>query len=170
MNEPLTIRLPGKPRPRPTVLTTLLSGGLFVGSIDALYAIAFWVPRGAKPVRIFQSIAAGLLGRASFEGGTRTAWLGLVLHYFIATMIVVVYWVASKRLNVLLRRPVICGALYGLVVYAVMNYVVIPLSATSRPRFLLSWVVCSIVVHALFIGIPAAFFARMAVRPATAQQ
>ena len=72
------------------------------------------------------------------------------------------YWLASRLWPVLMRRPIVCGALYGIGVYLVMNYVVIPLSATSRPRFLLSWVVCSLIVHAFLIGVPAAFFARTA--------
>jgi len=43
------------------------------------------------PIRIFQS-ASGLLGRAAFSGGLRTAILGGALHYFIAFMIVVPYF------------------------------------------------------------------------------
>jgi len=35
--------------------------------------------------RILQSVAAGLLGDASFEGGAATAALGLALHFLIAT-------------------------------------------------------------------------------------
>ena len=87
---------------------------------------------------------------------------GAFLHSFIVLMIVLVYWRARRWAAVLIERPYLSGAIYGLLVYAVMNYVVIPLSATSRPRFLLSWVVCSIVVHALFVGIPAALAARRA--------
>ena len=75
-----------------------------------------------------------------------------------------VYWTASRRLPTLLARPYLYGSLYGLVVYAVMNYIVIPLSATKRPRFILIWVVCSVIVHVLFIGIPAALFAGRAER------
>ncbi|HYK02336.1 MAG TPA: hypothetical protein VE974_11305 [Thermoanaerobaculia bacterium] len=141
---------------------TLLGGGILVGSIDALYAISFWAPRGATPTRIFQSIAAGLLGRSAFEGGVATALLGVALHYFIALTIVVVYWFLSRRFGVLLRRYLLCGAAYGLGVYAVMNYVVIPLSANPRSRFNLSWVIWSVIVHALLIGIPAALTARLA--------
>jgi hypothetical protein len=59
-------------------------------------------------------------------------------------------------------RPIVCGALYGVGVYGVMNYVVIPLSKAKPGKFLLSWVVCSIVVHALLISVPAALFARAA--------
>jgi hypothetical protein len=140
----------------------VLLGALVVGSLDAAYAIAFWVPRGAKASRILQSIAAGLLGRDAFEGGTKTVILGVVLHYLIALAIVTAYWLAARPVPLLVRRPIVCGALYGLLVYGVMNYIVIPLSNANRPRFLLSWVVCSIVVHAFLIGVPAALFAREA--------
>jgi len=141
----------------------LAGGALVIGSLDITYAIAFWASRGVGATRIFQSISAGLLGRsAAMQGGLRTALLGCLLHYFISFCIVLVYYLASKRLRVLTERPILCGALYGIGVYVVMNYVVIPLSATTRSKFLLSWVVCSVIVHALLIGIPAALFSRAA--------
>jgi uncharacterized membrane protein YagU involved in acid resistance len=139
-------------------------GAIVIGTLDILYAIVFWYPRGVAPARIFQSIAAGLYGPASFSGGTRTVVIGAALHYFIALCIVLVYWLAGRRYEILLRRPILYGSVYGILVYMVMNYVVIPLSATNRPAFLLSWVVCSVLVHAFLIGVPAALFARAAVR------
>lgn len=145
--------------------TFLLAGTLTIGAIDALYAVVFWVPRGGTPTRIFQSIASGLLGRSAFEGGEKTALLGLALHFLIAFGIVLVYWLASARLPLLIERPLWCGGAYGLLVYGVMNYVVIPLSAMRPARFLLPWIVWSIVVHIVMIGIPAAFFAKLAHRP-----
>jgi hypothetical protein len=75
---------------------------------------------------------------------------------------VLVYWVASRRLDALLRRPIVWGSVYGVLVYLIMNYIVIPLSATKRPAFLLSWVVLSVLVHAFLIGVPAALFSRAA--------
>ena len=141
----------------------IVAGALVIGTLDAAYAIIFWGPRGVAPIRIFQSIAAGLLGRtAAMSGGLRTEALGVALHYFISLGIVVVYWIASRYLPLLTQRPILCGAIYGVLVYLFMNYVVIPLSATSRSRFLLSWVVCSVIVHALLIGVPAALVARKA--------
>lgn len=47
----------------------LLVGTLAVGVLDILDAIVFFALRGAQPIRILQSIAAGLLGRAAFAGG-----------------------------------------------------------------------------------------------------
>ena len=142
----------------------IVLGAIVVGTLDILFAIGFWYPKGVAPSRIFQSIAAGLYGRASFAGGTRTVVIGALLHYFIALCIVLVYWLASRRYDVLIRRPILCGSVYGVLVYAVMNYVVIPLSATQRSAFLLSWVVSSVLVHAFLIGVPAALFAKAAVR------
>ena len=83
------------------------------------------------PSRILQSIAAGLLGRASFQGGAATAALGLVLHFFIAFGIVGTYFVVARAVPALTRRPFLTGPLYGLVAYGVMNYVVVPLSAAA---------------------------------------
>jgi len=136
-----------------------------IGTFDILFAIIFWYLRAhVAPSRIFQSVAAGLYGKASFTGGARTALVGAALHYFIALSIVLVYWVISRRLRSLTRRPILYGALYGIAVYVVMNYVVIPLSATNRPAFLFLWVALSVLVHAFLIGVPAALTSSMAER------
>jgi hypothetical protein len=149
------------PLPSPRLL--LVTGGLLVGTLDAIFAISFWrIGYGTAPSRIFQSVAAGLLGRASFDGGWTTVWLGAALHYGIASAIVVVYYLASLRLSVLVEQPVRYGVIYGVAVYAVMNYVVIPLSAALPTRFNAAWVISSVVVHALFIGVPSALFSRWA--------
>jgi hypothetical protein len=144
-------------------IRTLLAGGLVVGSLDITYAILFWSFRGVTPTRVFQSVAAGVLGRDSFNGGIKSALLGAALHYFIAFSIVIVYYIASKWLPLLLEHAVICGIVYGVGVYIVMNYVVIPLSNAARPKtFNLLWVSCSVIVHSFLIGLPAALFARTA--------
>jgi hypothetical protein len=111
-------------------------------------------------VRIFQSVAAGLLGRASFEGGAATAALGLALHYLIALSMSLVYYLAAQRWQVLWRRPVQCGAGYGLLVYVIMNYLVVPLSAAGPGSEDPLWVTLSIAAHVFLIGIPIALFTR----------
>lgn len=146
-----------------TPLRAIVSGTLVVGSLDIAYAITFWSLRNdVAPTRILQSVAAGLLGRDAFQGGLVTALLGLALHFFIAFSIVVVYWLVSRKIDLLVRRPIVCGAIYGLLVYLFMNYVVIPLSAATPSRFLASWVILSVLVHMLLVGVPAGLFARAA--------
>jgi hypothetical protein len=150
-------------RSRPWVF--VLAGGLVVGTLDIAYACSFWALKSGVPAqRILQSVAAGLLGKASFQGGAGSAALGLALHYFIALSMAVVYYLAARRWPPLWQRPLLCGAGYGLLLYGVMNYVVVPLSAAGPGSKDPLWVTLSIAVHVLLIGIPIAFFARRAVR------
>ncbi|HEY2962243.1 MAG TPA: hypothetical protein VGJ37_07490 [Pyrinomonadaceae bacterium] len=142
----------------------VLAGGVVAGTLDITYACVFWAIKAGVPVqRIFQSGAKGLLGAAAFKGGAATAALGLFLHYFIATTMSVTYYFAAREWAPLHRHPLACGAAYGLLLYVVMNYVVLPLSAagTGSPDRL--WVALSIVVHMFLIGVPIAFFTRSAI-------
>ena len=136
-------------------------GGLLAGTLDILYATSFWALRDVPAQRIFQSIAAGALGRAAFTGGWPTAMLGLSLHYLIAAAMGVVYAFAARDVPPLRDRPWRYGALYGLVLYAFMNYGGVPLSASPRGGALpMSWTVCSVIAHVVLVGWPCAWFAR----------
>jgi len=141
----------------------VLAGGLVAGTFDIAYACIFWaLKRGVPATRIFQSVAAGLLGQASFAGGARTAALGLVLHYFIALSMSIAYYLVARRWGLLRRRPVLCGAGYGLLLYGVMNYIVVPLSAAGPGSKDPLWIALSIAVHVVLIGVPIALFTRRA--------
>jgi len=142
----------------------VLYGSLVVGTLDALDAIVFFGLRsGAQPIRIFQGIAFGLIGPPARQGGLKTAALGVLLHYFIAFGIVVTYFLVSRRVRLLTRRPVVCGLLYGLVAYAVMNLVVLPLSKVGGPSLPAAPVLANgLLIHMLGVGLPSALFARAA--------
>jgi hypothetical protein len=144
----------------------ILTGTLLVGTLDLLDAMIFFGIRNhVTPVRIGQSIAAGWVGRDAFRGGFPAAMLGFVTHYFIAFAIVTVYLMASRRLEILVRRPWLCGAVYGIGVYFFMNRVVIPLSAIGGPQpFVLGPFVNGLLIHVFGIGIPSALVAA-ATRP-----
>jgi hypothetical protein len=143
----------------------ILYGALAVGILDGLDALVFFGLRGAPPIRIFQGIAGGLLGRASFDGGIATALLGVAIHFCIATTIVVIYYVAAKWIPVLTRHPIVCGAVYGVGAYFVMNLVVLPLSAAGGglPKAL-PVLVNGLFAHIFFVGIPSAWAARLGLR------
>lgn len=142
----------------------VLLGGLVAGTFDITYACTFWyLKRGVLPTRVFQSVASGLLGDASFTGGGRTAALGLVLHYFIATCMGITYYLFARKWPDLWQKPWVYGPLYGVLLYGIMNYIVVPLSAANPGSRNLTWVLLSIAVHAFLIGTPCALFARRAV-------
>jgi hypothetical protein len=134
----------------------ILAAGFLAGALDILAAFAIYVPRGASAVRILQSISAGLLGAAAARGGAPTAALGLVLQFVIATTAAAVYYVASQRIAMLTARPVVLGAVYGVVVWVVMNFVVVPLSAVPKRPFDWSGAPLVLLVHVICVGIPIA--------------
>jgi hypothetical protein len=150
---------------RPRAFDTILYGGLAVGVLDALDALIFFGLRnGTSPIRIFQHIASGLLGRAAFDGGLATAMMGLWLHFLIAFIIAAVYYRASLSFPILVRKAVIWGLSYGVAVYFVMNYVVVPLSAAPKGRFSFAPFLNGVIGHALLVGLPVALFARRSAR------
>jgi hypothetical protein len=153
---------------RSRALRFVLAGGLLAGALDITYACLFWAIKAGVPAqRIFQSVAAGLLGKDSFTGGWPTAILGLALHLFIATTMSVTYFLVARRVPTLGVQPVPFGAAYGLLLYVIMNYVVVPLSNAPHGGAKDSlWVGLSIVVHTVLIGIPIALFTRRALRDA----
>lgn len=137
---------------------------LAVGILDGLDAVIFFgVRNGTPPARVFQAIAAGLLGRDGFSGGGPTAALGVALHFFIAFTIVAVFLFASRHVPALSRAPCIAGPAYGIAVYLVMNFVVIPLSATSGGSFTVPVVLNGVLIHIVGVGLPAVLAARAAV-------
>jgi len=148
---------------RLTVGRAWLLGGVTAGVLDLLDAFVFFGLRGVTPPRILQSIAAGVLGRASYQGGTGAAALGFALHFVIALLIVATYFAAARVLPFLNRRPFLAGPLFGLVAYFVMNDVVVPMSAIGagpHPGGVV--LVNGLLIHAFGVGLPAALFARAA--------
>ncbi|HEY0144139.1 MAG TPA: hypothetical protein VGF48_24850 [Thermoanaerobaculia bacterium] len=151
-------------------LRAFLLGGSIVAILDGLDAVLFFGARGVAPHRIAQAIASGVLGRDAFRGGTGTIALGIALHFLIAFAIVAIYHLAATRFAILRERPVLCGMVYGLLAYVVMNEIVLPLSAAATgPR---PWPVLlnGLLIHALGVGLPAALtvFRGVDVPPAAA--
>jgi hypothetical protein len=142
----------------------LLFGGLAVGILDGLDAIIFFGLRsGATPMRIFQGIASGLLGRSALTGGWTTALLGVAVHFFIAFTIVLVFLLASRRVAALTRAPILWGLVYGVVVYLVMNRIVIPMSAIGSTAWPPVPVLLNgVLIHMFGVGLPASLAARAA--------
>jgi hypothetical protein len=152
---------------------TLVATALLVGTLDITYAIGFsYFRSGTSPQRLLQSVAAGALGRdAAFSGGAATAAAGLGFHFLIAFTITAIFFVAASRLRWLIRHPAMWGPIYGIGVYLVMNFVVIPLSRIGpRPLGAPVVVVTSLLVHMFVIGAPIAFGARRALIEASSSR
>ena len=138
---------------------------LAAGVLDILFAMTFWHLRaGVAPVRILQSVAAGLLGRDSFAGGAATAALGVALHFAIIAAMALAYYATAAHWRALEARPLVGGLVYGLILYGVMTFVVVPLSAAPPSSKDVLWVALSILAHVALVGMPIAFGTHFALR------
>ena len=138
-------------------------GGLIAGTLDLIGAcVASWLRAGVRPVRVMQSISSGLMGSAAYTGGAKTAALGVVLHFFIATTWTAVFYFASRELRFLIQQPILWGLVYGVVIYAFMNFVVLPMSAFPPARTLptLSGRMIGLLIIMFCVGLPIAIIVR----------
>ena len=140
-------------------LRAILTAGLVVGVLDISSAFVIWWQRGVGARRGLQGIAAGLLGANSYDGGLVTAGLGLVFHFFVAFVVVSVIYLASRKIEFLTIHPVVSGVLYGIGVYIVMYWFVLPTAfPTFRHRL---WnELLAVTIHISLIGLPCALIVR----------
>ena len=140
-------------------LRAIVTAGLVVGVLDISSAFVIWWQRGVALRRGLQGIAAGLLGTRAFEGGLNTVALGLVLHFFVAFVVVSVFYLASGKMRFLTKQPFLSGVLYGIGVYIVMYWIVLP-SVFSTFRHRISNELIELAIHICLIGLPTAFIVR----------
>jgi len=146
-------------------LRPILLGGLVAGVLDISYACIFsYLRSGRTPMVILQSVASGALGRRAYEGGFKTAALGLTLHFLIATIAAAVYVFASRAIPFMIEHTIISGMIYGVVVYAVMNCIVLRVSAIHATTWPWSYpksvLIGGLLIHMFGIGLPIALVAR----------
>ena len=148
---------------RNPAIFAILVGGLIAGACDITYAILFSGFRGVPAMRVLQSVASGLLGAVAFNGGLPMAALGLTFHFLIALSAAAIFYMASRRFQLLTRQAVISGVIYGILIYGLMNLVVLPLSAFPRkvtfPPLVLA---TGLLVHMFLIGLPISLATRRA--------
>ena len=130
------------------VLAAIACGGLVAGTIDIGAACAI---NGLSPTVILHAVASGLLGPASFRDGLPAALAGLGLQWLMSLLIAAIFVAAAGRLAWMRRSWFAAGAAYGVLIYLVMNFVVVPLSAAPfHPRFSAAKVVWNLLAMILF--------------------
>ena len=147
-----------KVSPLPVVLWI----GLLAGTLDITENLIFNQLRGISPKMVFQYIASGLVGRKAFQSGLGSVALGVVLHYAIALTWTGIFYLASRRVLIAIRRPIVSGLVYGCVIYLFMNFVVLPLSGVPHTRnaVTLASRVNGVLALLLCIGLPVSLLLR----------
>jgi hypothetical protein len=129
---------------------------------------------GSSPARVLKGVASGLLGRGAYEGGIGIAALGLAMHFCVALTVAAVFYALARRMPVLLRPAALAGVVYGLAVFCVMNFAVLPFLSWFRSLYLhtpialvgpMGWP--QMIIHMFCVGVPVALATRRLARAPT---
>ena len=133
-------------------IPAILIGATIAATIDYSWAVSMYGWGMAR------AMAAGLLGRDALQAGTGTVLFGTFLHYFIAFVMATVYFIASRKWTFMKQNWIVCGLLFGIVQYLVMNFIVLPLSALHVVKDIVRFnMLRDLVVNMFIIGLPIAY-------------
>lgn len=140
--------------------------GLVAGTLDGLAAcIQYYIATGKDPSRVFLFIASGAFGKDAYENGMYMVFAGIAFHYVFATGWSTLYFFLYPRIRLLRERAILSGALYGLVVWAGMNLIVIPLSKIASGPFDAMRALQASAILVVCVGIPIALIAHRSWKP-----
>ncbi|MBV8519999.1 MAG: hypothetical protein JO197_21585 [Acidobacteria bacterium] len=145
---------------RRDVLARFLRAGLVTALADGLFSsvlsVAFY---HSTVTRLWQGVASVVLGKSAFDGSSRTALIGLLLHVCVAFAWTAVFLFGVLRIAAVQRAVESWGgvmavaAVYGPLIWVVMSLVVIPLLTHRPPTINIRWWI-QFFGHMLFVGLP----------------
>ena len=92
--------------------------------------------------------------------GWASAALGLVFHFTIAFTAAAIYYLASRVLHIMVEHAVVCGLIYGELVFLFMYFVVLPLTPLGPAHFNTATYITGPIGHTLLVGLPIALCVR----------
>jgi hypothetical protein len=141
-------------------LQTILLAALLVGTLDILSAfVDVYVNTGKNPLIVLNYIATAAIGKTEFTAGNGGAVTGLLLHYIIAFVFTFLFFWLYTSINLLSKNWVLAGIVYGLFIWAVMNFIVVPLSNVRTAPFTAIRLIKAALILIVMIGLPLSFIA-----------
>jgi len=143
-----------------SAISRLIRAGLVTGVTDGLFSsvlAAFFY--GSTVTRLFQGVASVLIGAAALDGGTRTAALGVLMHFgiaFVWSAVFLMLVLSSSWLRGVLAAPygvIAVAAVYGPLVWIVMSVAIVPLFTHRPPTINIRWWI-QLVGHIPFVALP----------------
>jgi uncharacterized membrane protein YagU involved in acid resistance len=110
-------------------------------------------------MRLWQGVASVLLGPSALDGGTRTAAVGVLMHFGIAfgwSAIFLLLVMSSSWIRGVLASPygvIAVAAVYGPLIWMAMSLAIIPLFTHRPPTINIRWWV-QLIGHAPCVGLP----------------
>jgi hypothetical protein len=126
------------------------------GSFSGILAQFFY---GSTAKRLFQGVAATLLGPDAVNGGTRTALIGLAMHFGVAlgwsTVFLLIFSASARVREIVASRggALKVAAVYGPCIWMVMSLAVIPMLTHRPPAIMYRWWI-QFFGHVPFVALP----------------
>ena len=134
---------------------TILIAWLISGTLDITAAIVQYLIKGGKHVEIiFKYIASAVFGKEAFAGGTTTIIWGIVFHFLIALIFALIFFFLYPMFHKLIKNDIVLGLLYGIVVWAIMNFIVVRASLIPSAPFNAKGAITAALILMFFIGLP----------------
>ena len=138
---------------------------LAAGTLDILFAMILTLLFGREIGNMLRYVASGPFPAATGMGPAG-AILGLVVHFALMGIMAAAYvlFARSPRREHLRDMPYRAGMAYGLITYAIMNWIVVALRfGTPLPPKPLS-IATQLFAHIVLVGIPMALITARAMR------
>ncbi len=133
---------------------TILFAWLIAGSLDILSAfVDNYLKTGKGPAGVLKFIASGVFGKEAF-GNDSMIWIGLLLHFTIALLFTIVFFLLYPRLKFLRIDIALSAIIIGIIIWLIMNLVVVPLSNTPKYSFNPAYAIKAVLILIFMIGFP----------------
>jgi len=153
----------GKAISRAIVIATVIAG-----TLDILSAFVYAILANGTPLGVLSGIGSAVVDREAFANPYILPAIGLALHFGIMLVMASAYLLAASRIGLLSRLPVLSGIGYGLVLWGVMYWIVLPQRWPTMfpidPRLDPKSFAEDLFSHIILVGIPIALVARSATR------
>ena len=148
-------------------MKAIIRAWLIVGTLDIIAAfLQYYLKTKNSPVIVLQYIASGVFGDDAYTGGLQMTIWGLLFHYVIALAFTALFFRLFRALPFIRRMGVLSGILYGIFMWSVTQFIVIPLSNIPGVAPLKATsVATAVAILIICIGIPLYYLARNAYGP-----
>lgn len=138
-------------------IKTILWSGLIAGILDSIAGvIVYYIYFDLNPLQVLQFIASGVYGPEAINGGISMIIIGTLLHFLIAYVVAIIYFMAFPKIALLEKNKVLSGLLYGFGIWLVMNLLVLPFSNIPKGPFDIGLAIVGIIWHMVLVGLPIA--------------
>ena len=147
------------PSPLQKLPQAIILTGLVAGILDGTAAvISFIIKTGKDPAIVFKYIASAVFGKTAYTTPGMVG-LGILFHFCIAFIFTIIFFFLYPRISWIGKNKFLAGVLYGIVVWAIMNQLVVPMSQAAQQPFVLKNAIISMLILICFIGIPISLMA-----------